>query len=143
MAAPAPSPKAGVYPLTIAAISRRLHLPPIPMPHEYEPTHEELASVIVCDMNGIVQTYAAGASQIFQWKPEEVIGKMSVASFHLPENVPTLVPRLLQTAVEKGKFEEKVTLQRKDGSRFEGILTVRPKFKDGSQVGFMGFTRPL
>ena len=113
------------------------------MPHNYEPSKEELASVIVCDMNGLVQTYAAGASKIFQWTPEEVIGKMSVAQFHLPENVPTLVPRLLQTAVEKGKFEEKVTLQRKDGSRFEGILTVRPKYKDGHQVGFMGFTRPL
>jgi PAS domain S-box-containing protein len=94
-------------------------------------------------MNGLVQTFAAGASKIFQWRADEVVGKKSVASFHLPENVPTLVPRLLKTAVEAGKFEEKVTLVRKDGSRFEGILTVRPKFKDGQQVGFMGFTRPL
>ena len=115
----------------------------VPMTHEYQPNKEELASVIVCDMNGLVQTFAAGASTIFQWRPEEVVGKMGVAAFHVPENVPTLVPRLLQTAVEKGKFEEQVTLVRKDGSRFEGILTVRPKFKEGHQVGFMGFTRPL
>lgn len=110
---------------------------------EYEPNKEELASVIVCDMDGIVQTYAAGASEIFQWRPEEVVGKMSVAAFHEPEKVATLVPRLLKTAVVKGKFEEKVTLVRKDGSRFQGVLTVRPKFKDGKQIGFMGFTRPL
>lgn len=113
------------------------------MTAEYQPTHAELASVIVCDMNGLVQTFAAGASEIFQYKPEEVVGKLSVAAFHVPENVATLVPRLLRTAVETGKFEEKVTLVRKDGSRFQGILTVRPKFKEGKQVGFMGFTRPL
>lgn len=113
------------------------------MPVEYQPNKEELASVIVCDMTGMVQTYAAGASAMFQWKADEVVGKMSVAAFHDPEKVATLVPRLLQTAVEKGKFEEKVTFVRKDGSRFHAILTVRPKFKDGKQVGFMGFTRPL
>ncbi len=113
------------------------------MTSEYHPSQEELASVIVCDMTGLVQTFAAGASTIFQWSPSEVVGKMSVAAFHIPENVATLVPRLLQTAVEKGKFEETVTLMRKDGSRFQGVLTVRPKFKEGKQVGFMGFTRPL
>jgi PAS domain S-box-containing protein len=115
----------------------------VSMAVEYHPNKEELASVIVCDMSGVVQTYAAGAADIFQWGPEEVVGKMNVAAFHEPEKVATLVPRLLQTAVEKGKFEEKVTLVRKDGSRFQGILTVRPKFKDGKQIGFMGFTRPL
>jgi PAS domain S-box-containing protein len=113
------------------------------MPHDYQPTAEELASVIVCDMNGTVQTYSAGAAKIFQYRPEEVLGKMSVAQFHVPERVAELVPRLLATAVQTGKFEEEVTLVRKDGSRFQGRLTVRPKYKDGAQVGFMGFTKPL
>jgi PAS domain S-box-containing protein len=113
------------------------------MPEEYQPSAEELASVIVCDMNGMVQTFAAGASQIFQYESDEVVGKLSVAAFHVPERVVELVPRLLKTAVETGKFEEEVTLVRKDGSRFQGILTVRPKFQDGEQVGYMGFTRPL
>jgi len=103
----------------------------------------EKASVITCDMSGIVQQYAADAADLFGWSPDEVIGKLSVATFHLPENVPTLVPRLLKTAVEKGKFEEEVTLQRKDGSTFRAVLTVRPVHRDGKQVGFMGFTRPL
>lgn len=113
------------------------------MPEAYEPTPQELASVIVCDMNGTVTTFAAGASKIFQYAPDEVVGKLSVAAFHVPERVAELVPRLLATAVQTGKFEEEVTLVRKDGSQFQGVLTVRPKFKDGQQVGFMGFTRPL
>src|SRR6266566_4680918 len=73
-------------------------------------------SVITCDTQGIVQEYAADAADLFGWSQDEVIGKMSVAMFHVPKNVPTLVPRLLREAVEKGKFEEEVVLMRKDGS---------------------------
>src|SRR5256886_15681932 len=98
-------------------------------------------SVITCNMEGVVQQYAADAADLFGWSPEEVIGKMSVASFHVPENVPVLVPRLLREAIETGKFEEEVTLIRKDGARFPAILTVRPMFRDGQQIGFMG--RPV
>ncbi len=100
-------------------------------------------SVITCDMQGTVTQYAADAADLFGWTPSEVIGKMSVAAFHVPENVPTLVPRLLKTAVEQGRFEEEVTLIRKDGARFPAVLTVRPMFRDGKQVGFMGRTKPL
>lgn len=101
------------------------------------------ASVITCDMQGTVREYAADAAALFGWTVEEVVGKMSVAAFHLPKNIPTLVPRLLREAVEKGKFEEEVVLMRKDGSTFPAILTVRPMVRDGTQVGFMGMTRPL
>ncbi len=100
-------------------------------------------SVITCDMTGTVTQYAADAADLFGWTPDEVIGKMSVAAFHVPESVATLVPRLLKTAVEAGKFEEEVTLVRKDGARFPAVLTVRPMFRDGTQVGYMGRTRPL
>jgi len=105
--------------------------------------NEDPASVITCDMTGIVQTYGGGAQHLFQWTPAEVIGKQSVASFHPAENVPTLVPRLLKTAVEQGKFQEEVTLVRKDGSRFQAVLTVYPVHREGTQVGFMGYTRVL
>src|SRR5437879_596952 len=94
-------------------------------------------------MNGTVQQYSADAEALFGWTAQEVIGKMSVAWFHVPKNVPTLVPRLLREAIEKGKFEEEVTLMRKDGATFQAILTVRPMFRDGLQIGFMGKTRPL
>src|SRR3990172_4854801 len=104
---------------------------------------EGKASVITCDMNGTVQEYAADAAELFGWTQDEVLGKMSVAMFHLPKNVPTLVPRLLREAAEKGKFEEEVTLMRKDASTFRAVLTVRPMMRDGQQVGFMGMTHPL
>src|SRR5438132_11168248 len=100
-------------------------------------------SVITCNMEGVVQQYAADAADLFGWSPEEVIGKMSVASFHVPENVPVLVPRLLREAVEKGKFVEEVTLIRKDGARIPASLTVRPMFRAGQQIGFMRMTRRM
>src|SRR2546426_12329888 len=90
-------------------------------------------SVITCDMQGIVQEYAADAGDLFGWTPAEGVGKLSVAIFHLPKNVPTLVPRLLKEAVENGKFEEEVTLIRKDGAAFRAGLTVRPRDRDGKQ----------
>jgi len=104
---------------------------------------EAKTSIITCDMKGTVQQYAADAADLFGWTQDEVIGKLSVATFHLPENVPTLVPRLLREAVEKGKFEEEVVLRRKDGATFRARLTVRPIIENGTQIGFMGMTHPL
>ena len=100
-------------------------------------------SVIVCDMQGTVQKYEADAEALFGWTRQEVLGKMNVGSFHVPRNVPTLVPRLLKEASVNGKFEEEVTLMRKDGSTFQAVLSVYPVIRDGKQIGFMGRTRPL
>src|SRR5256712_10896013 len=108
-----------------------------------EQPFDSRTSVITCGTQGIVQEYAEDAADLFGWTPAEVVGKMSVAMFHLPENVPTLVPRLLREAAEKGKFEEEVTLMRKDGSTFRAVLTVRPIVREGQHVGYMGMTRPL
>ena len=112
------------------------------MPDSDRPFTDE-TSVITCDMNGVVQQYSADAEQLFGWTRDEVIGKMSVAQFHVPKNVPTLVPRLLREAIENGKFEEEVTLMRKTGATFRAVLTVRPVIRDGKPVGFMGMTKPL
>src|SRR5436309_3508747 len=100
-------------------------------------------SVIVCDMNGTVEKYEADAEALFGWTRQEVLGRMNVGMFHVPRNVPTLVPRLLREASVNGKFEEEVTLMRKDGSTFQAVLAVYPVVRDGKQVGFMGRTRPL
>ena len=104
---------------------------------------EEDVSVITCDLNGLVEEYGAGAEDIFGYEAEELIGKESVAIFHQPDKVATLVPRLLKTAVDEGEFKEEVTMVRKDGSEFPAILTVRPIHREGEHVGYMGYTEPL
>jgi PAS domain S-box-containing protein len=103
----------------------------------------ETLSGIACDTTGLITSYGIGAGKLFGWTPEEVVGKQRVTVFHEPEAIQTLVPRLLKTAAETGKFEEEVTLVRKDGSKFRAVLTVRP-LKHGDEItGYMGLTRPL
>ena len=100
-------------------------------------------SGIACDTTGLITSYGIGASKLFQWTAREVVGKQRVTLFHPPEVVQALVPRLLKTAAEKGKFEEQVTLVRKDGSKFLALLTVRPLKKGDQITGYMGLTRPI
>ena len=103
----------------------------------------ETLSGIACDNTGLITSYGIGAGKLFGWTPAEVVGKQRVTLFHEPEAVQSLVPRLLQTAAETGKFEEEVTLVRKDGSKFRAILTVRPLKRGDEITGYMGLTRPL
>ncbi len=103
----------------------------------------EVRSGIACDTTGLITAYGIGARKIFGWSPEEVIGKERVTVFHEPQAVATLVPRLLQTAAEKGVFEEEVTLVRKDGSKFRGVLKVRPLKRGNEITGYMGLTKPV
>jgi len=109
-----------------------------------EETEEaEASSGMACDNAGLVTSFGLGAAKLFGWMPEEVVGKQNVAVFHQPRAVATLVPKLLKTTAERGKFEEEVTLVRKDGSKFVGLLTVRPIIKRGEIIGYMGLTRHL
>lgn len=103
----------------------------------------ESKSGIACDNTGLITSYGIGAAKLFGWTATEVVGKQRVTIFHLPEAVQTLVPRLLKTAAETGKFEEEVTLVRKDGSKFLALLTVRPLKKGNEITGYMGLTRPI
>jgi PAS domain S-box-containing protein len=103
----------------------------------------QATSVITCDLEGTVKTFTHGAQALFGYSPDEVENKMSVAAFHTPESVAELVPRLLKTAVETGKFDEEVVLVKKGGTPFRARLTVRPMYRDEELVGYMGITRPL
>jgi hypothetical protein len=63
--------------------------------------------------------------------------------FHESDAVQTLVPRLLKTAAESGKFEEEVTLVRKNGTKFTGLLTVRPLKKQNEITRYMDITKHI
>jgi PAS domain S-box-containing protein len=106
-------------------------------------TDDTLHSGIACNLKGIITSYGIGAQQLFGWTKDEVVGKQSVVIFHEPDLVQTLVPRLLKTAAETGKFEEEVTLVRRDGSKFRGLLTVRPLKKGSEITGYIGVTKHI
>ena len=100
-------------------------------------------SGIVADLNGNVISYGKGAEKIFGYKEGEVLGK-NVAIFHPPSAKDVLLPRLFKEAMEKGIFEEEVTLVRKNGENFLARLQVKPvKDKNGKITGLVGLTKDL
>ncbi|HEV8594659.1 MAG TPA: PAS domain S-box protein [Thermoplasmata archaeon] len=103
---------------------------------------QQATSVITCDLQGTVTKFTNGAQRLFGYAPDEVVGKLSVATFHIPANLP-MVPDLLKTAVEKGIWESDLELVKKGGHVFRARLAVRPMLRDGQLVGFMGITRAL
>ena len=104
-------------------------------------SYDETVSGITCDLQGNVTNFGIGASKIFGWTSDEVVGKQNVAIFHTPENISTLVPELLKIAAETGEWSDKITLVRKNGERFEGLLTVRPLRENNEMIGFIGVTK--
>ena len=97
-------------------------------------------SGIACDLKGTITEFGKGAEELFGYTRDELVGKGNVGMFHIEANLQTLVPLLLQTASEKGEWEDVVELVRKDGSHFKGRLNVKPLKRDGQQIGFMGKT---
>jgi len=109
--------------------------------------HKAPVSTITCDMEGRIETFSAGAQQIFQYTPDEVVGKKRVSLFSPGEVVLGHVPGWLKEASTKGSFETDTVFIRKDGSRFAAHIRITPTFHgghtSGQQVGFCGTTTVL
>jgi len=95
-----------------------------------------------CTNTGLNTSLRLRASKIFSRKPWEVVGKQSVAIFHDPRRLATLVPRLLKPTAESRRFQE-ASLVRKDTSKFVDTLTARPLLRLREMVGCKGLTRRL
>ena len=102
-----------------------------------------LKSTITCDMEGRLETFNAGAEEIFGYKASEVIGKARVSLFSPGLTVLQNVPAWLSTASSTGKFEGESVFVRKDGSRFPAKIRITPTKKGGVQIGYCGVTTPL
>ena len=102
-----------------------------------------LKSTITCDMEGRLETFNAGAEEIFGYKASEVIGKARVSLFSPGLTVLQNVPAWLSTASSTGKFEGESVFVRKDGSQFPAKIRITPTKKGGVQIGYCGVTTPL
>lgn len=102
-----------------------------------------LKSTITCDMEGRLETFNAGAEEIFGYKASEVIGKARVSLFSPGLTVLQNVPTWLNIASSTGKFEGESVFIKKDGSRFPAKIRITPTKKGGVQIGYCGVTTPL
>ena len=103
-----------------------------------------IKSVITCDLDGKVETFSDGASDLFGYSQEEVVGKMRVSDFSDGQVVLGHVINWLDEAVKKGKWEGETAFLKKDGSEFSAKIKITPtKDKEGNHIGYCGVTTPL
>lgn len=106
-------------------------------------TTAAVKSTITCDMEGRLETFNAGAEQVFGYSAAEVIGKARVSQFSPGLVVLQNVPNWLKIASTTGKYEGETVFVRKDGSRFPAKIRITPTKRDGVQIGYCGVTTPL
>ena len=105
-----------------------------------------MKSVITCDMEGRVLTMNDDAVKIFGYKKEEIIGKKRVSIFSPGVVVIQNVGNWLSTADKLGEFVGKTYFLKKDGSKINAKVSIRPTFADGksnAQTGYCGVTEVI
>src|SRR5688572_18239797 len=100
-------------------------------------------SVITCDMEGRIETFNAGAAELFGYSPEEVIGKKRISVFSPGLVVLGHVQDWLKVAREQGEFRMRTVFLRRDGSPIAAEIRISPTFRKGEQIGYCGVTTPL
>lgn len=116
-------------------------------------------SIISTDTDGLIVSFNAAAQRMLGYRAEEVIGKLTPAIIHDPDEVArraaelsqeqgrTIVPgfEVFVTQSRLGKAEEREwTYIRKDGSRFPVRLSVTPlRDQAGTITGFLGVAADL
>ncbi len=105
---------------------------------------ENIKSVITCDLDGKVETFSDGATKLFGYSSDEVIGKMRVSDFSDGQVVLGHVIGWLDESVKKGKWEGNTAFLHKDGSEVPCRIKITPtKDKNGDHIGYCGVTTPL
>ncbi len=105
-----------------------------------------MKSVITCDMEGRVLTMNDAAEQIFGYKKEEIIGKKRVSIFSPGEVVIQNVGNWLSTADKFGEYVGKTYFLKKDGTKINAKISIRPTYADGkskAQTGYCGVTEVI
>ncbi|MEL1232669.1 MAG: 1,4-dihydroxy-2-naphthoate octaprenyltransferase [Candidatus Neomarinimicrobiota bacterium] len=106
--------------------------------------NDNVKSVITCDLDGKVETFSEGATALFGYSEEEVVGKMRVSDFSDGQVVLGHVIGWLDESVKKGKWEGETAFLKKDGSEFSARIKITPtKDKEGNHIGYCGVTTPL
>jgi 1,4-dihydroxy-2-naphthoate octaprenyltransferase len=102
-----------------------------------------MKSVIICDMEGIIQNLNKDAEKTFGYTNSELAGKKRVSIFSPGEIVLQNVLVWLKKANTDGEYETKTNFIKKDGTVFSARISVTPIFSKGKnnpQTGYCGMT---
>jgi 1,4-dihydroxy-2-naphthoate octaprenyltransferase len=103
-------------------------------------------SVILCDMEGVIESINDPAEKIFGYDKEELIGKKRVSIFSPGEIVLQNVGMWLKEAREKGEYITKTQFVKKNGESFSAKIRITPTYangKDAGQTGYCGVTEVI
>ena len=105
-----------------------------------------MKSVIICDMEGVIQEMNKGALNMFGYSKDELVGIKRVSIFSEADIVIQNVLGWLDEANKKGKSIVKTRFKRKDGSLFNAEILITPNYangKDKPQTGYCGITKEI
>ena len=95
-------------------------------------------SIIVKDLDGTIEFWNEGATRLYGYAPNEVIGKSSDV-LHAPEDIALGLPqKMRQVAVAEGRWEGVISRITKDSLRITARVVVTPR-RDGkgNPIGFL------
>ncbi|HHT9136889.1 MAG TPA: PAS domain S-box protein [Candidatus Wunengus sp. YC60] len=102
-------------------------------------------SIIAEDLNGNILAFNKGASLIYGYSPEEVVGKANVRILHLDEDVRSGdVEHILEEARRTGRYEGEVMRRRKNGEVFPVHVTFTSRRdENGRSIGFVVISKDI
>ncbi|HHT9129720.1 MAG TPA: PAS domain S-box protein [Candidatus Brocadiaceae bacterium] len=102
-------------------------------------------SIIAEDLNGNILAFNKGASLIYGYKPEEVIGVANVRILHLEEDVKSgKVDHILEVARRTGRYDGEVLRKRKGGEIFPAHVTFTlRRDENGQPIGFVVISKDI
>jgi len=105
-----------------------------------------MKSVIICDMEGVIETINPDGEKIFGYTKEELVGKKRVSLFSAGEIVIQNVGMWLSKANKNGQYSTKTYFINKNGKKFNAQIKITPTFANGKnnpQTGYCGITIPI
>jgi PAS domain S-box-containing protein len=101
-------------------------------------------AIFMLDSQGYVRTWNTGAQRIKGYSPNEIIGKHFSTFYTAEDQARDKHHDALRIALDTGKYEEDGWRVRKDGSKFQANVVIRPlKDDSGHHRGFVKITRDL
>ena len=105
-----------------------------------------MKSVIICDMEGVIETINPDGEKLFGYSKEELVGKKRVSLFSAGEIVIQNVGMWLSKANKNGQYSTKTYFINKNGKKFNAQIKITPTFANGKnnpQTGYCGITVPI
>ncbi len=105
-----------------------------------------MKSVIICDMEGVIETINPDGVKLFGYTKEELVGKKRVSLFSAGEIVIQNVGMWLSKANKTGQYSTKTYFINKNGKKFNAQIKITPTFANGKnnpQTGYCGITVPI